>query len=286
MHERDSGSAEREEGGVAVSRLYDILCPLTNPKLEEMPVIKCENVFDHILSYTPATDSEHCWDLEKEIPCALPPFPICFIESSRRYGDIEKWGAVVNLINGSQINSVYPQVALAEFYFYNSGLTGIGHLDSILRWDMNELGKIQESSWFQKLPFDKTAEQELSSLVVTIWMTFAFMHCKNVTLTEHNPKDIKFKKPIRDSHGHLKKRISQTKYYTLDIEPMKRILKSEGNIDEVGIQRALHICRGHFKDYSKGKGLFGKYKGLYWWGSTVRGSEEAGRIEKDYNIKL
>jgi len=70
----------------------------------------------------------------------------------------------------------------------------------------------------------------------------------------------------------------------LEIEPMKKVLKSEGNIDEVGLQRALHICRGHFKDYSNGKGLFGKHKGLYWWDSTVRGTESEGKIIKDYNI--
>lgn len=97
---------------------------------------------------------------------------------------------------------------------------------------------------------------------------------------EHNPPYKVQQKRIKQNKAPL------TKYYTLDITRPRAILKSEGNIDEVGLQRALHICRGHFKDYSKGKGLFGKYKGLYWWDSQVRGTEEAGRIEKDYNIKL
>ena len=67
---------------------------------------------------------------------------------------------------------------------------------------------------------------------------------------------------------------------------MKKVLKTEGGIDEVGLQRALHICRGHFKDYRDGKGLFGKHKGLYWWDSTVKGNANNGEIKKDYALKM
>ena len=40
--------------------------------------------------------------------------------------------------------------------------------------------------------------------------------------------------------------------------------------------KALHFVRGHFKDYSV-KGLFGKYKKVYWWDSQVRGEVMWGR---------
>lgn len=65
---------------------------------------------------------------------------------------------------------------------------------------------------------------------------------------------------------------------------MKKIIKTEGNVDEVGLKRALHICRGHFKNYSNGKGLFGKYKGLYWWDMNLRGNSENGTVVKDYKV--
>ena len=74
-------------------------------------------------------------------------------------------------------------------------------------------------------------------------------------------------------------------FKTLEIEPMKRILRTEGQSEKTGLRQALHICRGHFKDYSKGGGLFGKYKGLYWWESQVRGSVSEGTIVKDYSVK-
>ena len=35
--------------------------------------------------------------------------------------------------------------------------------------------------------------------------------------------------------------------------------------DPAGLKRALHICRGHFKDYREGRGLFAKTHGIWWW---------------------
>ena len=40
-------------------------------------------------------------------------------------------------------------------------------------------------------------------------------------------------------------------------------LEREGDIQHIGLKRALHICRGHFKDYTIGKGLFGKVRGCF-----------------------
>ena len=67
---------------------------------------------------------------------------------------------------------------------------------------------------------------------------------------------------------------------------MTRILDTEGGIGRGGgLKQALHICRGHFKDYRDGRGLFGKHKGLYWWEQNVRGSIEQGVHIKDYRVR-
>jgi hypothetical protein len=66
---------------------------------------------------------------------------------------------------------------------------------------------------------------------------------------------------------------------------MKKVLETEGDIQHNGIAKALHICRGHFKDYRNSAGLFGKYKGLYWWDMHTRGTEKAGVVIKDYRVK-
>ena len=65
------------------------------------------------------------------------------------------------------------------------------------------------------------------------------------------------------------------RYYTLVIKPMQQVLRQVGRSDEVGPPKALHICRGHFKDYRR-SGLFGKHQGLYWFDMHVRGTAERG----------
>lgn len=75
-------------------------------------------------------------------------------------------------------------------------------------------------------------------------------------------------------------------YRTLHINPMteqgRRAARRRGESGEADTR--LHICRGHFKDYRK-KGLFGKYRGIYWWESHLRGSEKHGRVHKDYAVE-
>jgi len=46
----------------------------------------------------------------------------------------------------------------------------------------------------------------------------------------------------------------------------------------------IHLCRGHFKEYTKEKPLFGKYTGTYWWQPTMRGNKKKGVIHKDYEV--
>jgi hypothetical protein len=110
-------------------------------------------------------------------------------------------------------------------------------------------------------------------------LAISFLHCKNVTMRAESP-------PLALSKNYQKKfGRPLVSYHTLNIEPMKKVLRTEGNSEKTGLKQALHICRGHFKDFSKGKGLFGKYKGLYFWESQVRGSVSEGIVDKDYAVK-
>jgi len=101
-------------------------------------------------------------------------------------------------------------------------------------------------------------------------LAVCFLHCKNVKIVEETV-DKPLAKKYRERTG-----IQPTPYKTLVIEPLKQILRTEGRSGEVGIQRAMHICRGHFADYTDGKGLFGKYHGRFWIPATVRGTKRGG----------
>lgn len=52
-----------------------------------------------------------------------------------------------------------------------------------------------------------------------------------------------------------------------------------------GSPQRVHLCRGHFKEYTTEKPLFGRYTGRYWWQPTVRGKGD-GIIEKEYRVKV
>jgi hypothetical protein len=120
-------------------------------------------------------------------------------------------------------------------------------------------------------------ESLCSKLTLTpLLLTICFMNCKNVvisTIAERSqPKEFK-----RRSAEHY------TEYKILDIHPMREVLRTEGRVHEVGIAKALHICRGHFKTYTSNSPLFGKVEGTFWWGNFARGSGP-GTIVKDYRL--
>lgn len=121
--------------------------------------------------------------------------------------------------------------------------------------------------------------QSAELLLQPFLLALSFMHCKNVSLDLNEPPNKPSRKHER-RHGR-----PLTSYYTLEIEPMKQTLRSEGRSDEVGLQRALHICRGHFATYSPEKPLFGKYSGTFWKPQHIKGSKKSGEIVKDYAIK-
>ena len=109
-------------------------------------------------------------------------------------------------------------------------------------------------------------------------LTLSFMHCKNVESREVERPTIVGKK------GRARRRRPPKPYYLLDIDPMRAVLRHEGQIETVGLERALHICRGHFATYNEERPLFGKLAGTYWRAQHVRGRAENRTVEKGYNV--
>lgn len=117
----------------------------------------------------------------------------------------------------------------------------------------------------------------LNVLLIPMWLALSFLHCKNVTLTHEDP--CHSRKPPKPGE-----RCRRLHYHVLNIQPMQEVLRSEGKSSTTGLKHALSICRGHFKNYHE-RGLFGRYKGMYWWGSHIRGRSDHGVTVKDYAIQ-
>jgi hypothetical protein len=121
------------------------------------------------------------------------------------------------------------------------------------------------------------AEGWLNDLPTAALMSFSFIHCRNVELIDN-------KRTIGSSGRPKIKRNNKPSviFKTLKIEPIKKILKEQGDIKNKGLGVAFHLCRGHFKDYRNGGGLFGKHKDIFWWDDQWRGKKSIGTILKDY----
>lgn len=140
-----------------------------------------------------------------------------------------------------------------------------------------------ESVWNHISPKSRPAWIEaLKAAAIPAYFALSLLHCKNVT-TEDAPLP-----PAKVLKKRQKKGIPQVRFKTLVVEPMRQKTRRERDADPNGeqstVKRAMHIARGHFKDYTE-TGLFGKYHGRYWWPMQVRGSAAAGKVVKDYRLE-
>lgn len=264
--------------------------------LKDTIVIQASNVAKYILE----VNEQDVWDIRNDFPNIAPPFQNFWIEYTlpktlNRNGNIE-----YNNLVGSRIgilfvaekhdNSPYENhkwnMAAVCFVSKNKQIV------SPLTWMMGITadGQVVKTGGPEEIGFsvhvppalfynaEHVRQQGRGFLFMALapaLLAISFMHCKNVKLEEQALPRRKRKK---------RKTQPVDKYYTLEIEPMKKVLRSEGNSESTGIKHALHICRGHFKDFRNGAGLFGKYKGLYWWDSQVRGNKNHGTVSKNYNV--
>jgi hypothetical protein len=221
-------------------------------------------------------------DLFKDCPNIAPPFPYIFMEFrsplTSPVGNAVKYGAFLSyfesnkdMANWEVFIHVFAQLrdrTIGSPFVNHIFIDGNGVVVGVDQWKYKTLrdgGKGLD-----------TARKLTDSISLIALLAISFLHCKNVTRVPHGSH--LGSKAKRERHApHIR-------YHTLVIEPMKKILREEGQSEKTGLKMALHICRGHFKDFREGKGLFGKFKDIYWWDSQVRGSLSEGIVTKDYQV--
>ncbi len=105
----------------------------------------------------------------------------------------------------------------------------------------------------------------------------SLMHAKNVHLVDNPLPPAVAKRRQHEGKPAIT-------FKTLTIDPMRKQASSATEGGNTGAKRAMHIVRGHFKDYRDSGGLFGKYKGLYWWDMHVTGNDKLRKVIKDYQV--
>jgi hypothetical protein len=100
------------------------------------------------------------------------------------------------------------------------------------------------------------------------------LSCTNIATVDNHP-------PVKLNKSRKKKgKLPIYSYKTLVIVPVG---KKQQNQEAQGLwNNRIHLCRGHFKDYTKEAPLFGKITGRFWWQPSVRGRNKNGIVIKDY----
>lgn len=248
---------------------------------------------------------DRAWQAE-DFPNVAPPFPSFFVEAQSAV-DPSLWGAIHFEVIANEKQwpkTINPGEALPpnlrwvlairgygamglDFFIYpGSGFLHIGehgewldnsqnvctyvkpefhgHLDDHEWWILH--GGLPVNDFMNYTPFAMTA--------------IALLHCKNVF------SDIE--KPSRQQRRHYERKhgFPPTDYHILKIRPRpERVQQSATEQAAVGLNRE-HIARGHFKTFTDEAPLFGKWTGMYYWESQVRGNPKRGKLDKSYQPDL
>ena len=206
----------------------------------------------------------------------IPPFDRVWIDTNDiSGGNITKIGCLVLNLSGNNKYLIYCfEFIKNEFWHINP--TGI---------EVTINPKQNEIICTQVLFFQKEAlalkeweyYEELSHICLGLARClFMFLSCKNITTQDNEPPLKLNKKRKKTGKQEL------FTYKTLIIKPTGK--KQESQQAQGLWDNRVHLCRGHFKEYTAEKPLFGRVTGRFWWQPSVRGNVKEGVVMKDYKI--
>ena len=246
-----------------------------------------------------------------DLKCLVPPYKRFFVEwekplipSATRMGMLfvackpEEAEGIAHAIIGAGARStpakivefrqdvrcrwIYIALDFLEFAHKNdgehiSGLRGPYHITTMSVAEDGTLLDFWMSHATAQIPKDESMQVGAASLVA--WTTLSMLNCANIETVEHKAPDA-FQK-ARTKSG--KKPFVSYHTVRVDLDKTPRQITAPSLPGDVTTPR-LHKKRGHMKDYRRGKGLFGRYKGVWFWGDMISGSEEAGVVVSDYEV--
>ena len=118
-------------------------------------------------------------------------------------------------------------------------------------------------------------------IVAIVVQTISLLNCSNVRLVETGKTNQdKTKKQL------LTERLVSVRHHELRVKVGEQLVRVDGRTESGEKLCPLHAVRGHFRDYSQGKGMFGKYKyNCVWVPQFVRGNVEDGIVTRDYVLE-
>jgi len=112
--------------------------------------------------------------------------------------------------------------------------------------------------------------------VVILSRFLSLLSCKNVSYLQEDP-------PRKLQKSRVKKgKFPLSSYYVLKLNPTTS--RREYEAKDLWTNR-VHLCRGHVREYTAKRPLFGKYTGRFWIPPHVRGDKKKGIVNKDYQLE-
>lgn len=205
------------------------------------------------------------------IPPAIPPFPTMWLEG-RYEKSHSNYGYLVDRRTVSEVHVAvcleYEGQCGLNLFWFALHLDADGRLDGITH-SLPEAG-------------DNEGHRLLLMVgVLTVLLSLARMNCRNVTLrpTSSVQKEKRGTKPAS--------KLPTTVWHEIVINSVPKSRgtsnrRTWGSDDSI---IRLHRVRGHFEDYSRGKGLFGRIKGVFWMPDHEQGSKSAGEVISSYRLE-
>lgn len=251
--------------------------------------VRAAQVFDitNVADYLYEGSSKEVYDLWKDFPRPMPPFMLTWFEWRTplrilRQGQLEycsegRWfdfhGSLVVAIAREKDDYAYRIVI--QPFARKRGEGTVGILPSI-HFALTEqfevvppLGTpetvgaawpgLDYSKW-EEARGDLMEAWEYSSTIMHVpLLAMSLLNCRNVVT-----KDLRIPEALQRKHAKRGHPLQAVRYSVIEIQPIIHSVQKATGQRGYG-RAAATIVRGHFKDYQSGKGLFGKYKGLFWW---------------------
>jgi len=133
-------------------------------------------------------------------------------------------------------------------------------------------------SWIQFTgAMTESDEHQVAGASLVGVLALSMMNCKNIVTRTNHPS------PKLNKARKKRGRKPLVEFKTIHVDPNTKTVKSSAAKDS-GDSPRKHVAKGHLKDYRNGKGLFGKYKGIWYWGPQLRGEVMNGICLPNYTI--
>lgn len=210
-----------------------------------------------------------------DLPCVKPPFPYTWMEYDMppMDGKKDKFIKKIGVLLISEEYEVGSRFAGTTFMLNVSDRI-IGPICGV---DLN-LDEHGKCNYRQESIMAPGGHQSYSMFVLPVYQALALLHCKNVAAPEKDP-------PTTINERHRRDHPPLVRYRTLVIRPVGKRFSQAAPPGTTGSSETPYtICRGHLKTFDE-KPLFGKVRGMFWWGDHARGDRKHGEVIKDYDIR-